>query len=154
MFNALRTRPRSWLVAAFAATTLFSAPALADIRLCNYSGETVWAARAEYTPGRTWRTVGWWGIANNQCVTNYSGAPANTRYYFHAYGEGTGRQFGGPNSFCVVPGQRFQLEDAADTSRCPGSARAFFCRWTADSSTEEVVFTASAQGLHESRCDI
>ncbi len=131
-----------------AASSAFSA----QIKLCNYTGEAIYAVRAEYTGGADFRTVGYYKVDNNTCSLNVS-QTTNTRYYYYAEGA-SGKRYGGPNSFCVVPYKGFTLEAAQDTASCPGNTRPFFCRWTADAPVDEVVFTPSGTGLHESRCDI
>jgi len=129
-----------------------TAASAAQIKLCNYTGENIYVVRAEYTGGTSFRTVGYFKVENGVCKLNVANT-TNTRYYYHAR-SASGKTYGGPRTFCVVPNKAFTLEAAEDVGSCPDSTRSFFCRWTADAAVEEVVFTQGGQGLHESRCDI
>ena len=82
----------------------------AQIRLCNYAGEKIYAVRAEYTSGNDWRTIGYYPVDPNTCVVNVY-QTTNTRTYYYAE-TASGRQFGGPYSFCVIPHKAFTLESA------------------------------------------
>jgi len=131
---------------------LATAASAAQVKLCNYTGENIYVVRAEYTGSSNFRTVGYFKVENGVCKLNVA-KTANTRYYFHAKSE-SGKTYGGPSTFCVVPNKAFTLEAAQDLASCPGNTRSFFCRWTADAEVDEVVFTQGGQGLHEGRCDI
>src|SRR5262245_42477871 len=81
-----------WAVslAGFALASLTAmAPAAADFRVCNKSGETVDVAFGYNGGGRTgWIAEGWWTIHPGAgCVTVF-GAQLNNRYYY-LYAEGS-----------------------------------------------------------------
>ena len=57
--------------AGFALVT--AAPASADLRMCNNTGNRVSVALA-YTDGQGWVSEGWWNIKSNDCQTLLRGA--------------------------------------------------------------------------------
>jgi uncharacterized membrane protein len=139
--------------ASLAACVVTTHALAAQIKLCNYTGETVWAVRAEYAGGSEWRTIGYYEVLNNECKLNVA-KTTNTRYYYYAYGL-SGKEYTGPNQFCIVRNRAFALETAQNISNCAqADIKSFFCRWTADSEVDEVIFTPGGAGLHEARCDI
>lgn len=74
-----------------------SAPARADLKLCNTTGSRV-GVSIGYKDGDGWTTEGWWNIAARSCETILRGPLVARYYYLYALdydqgGEWSGRAF-------------------------------------------------------------
>src|SRR6478609_1665337 len=71
------------MLAGFVLMTLAatSAPALADLRVCNQSTNQVSIALG-YRAEKGWQSEGWWVAPPDNCVTIYRGNLEARRYYY------------------------------------------------------------------------
>ncbi|WP_439574348.1 DUF1036 domain-containing protein [Phreatobacter sp.] len=95
-FLASRTALIAGLVAG-GAWLAGTAPAAADLRLCNSTASRVGVAIG-YKEGEGWTTEGWWNIAPKSCETILRGTLVARYYYLYAVdydqgGEWSGRAF-------------------------------------------------------------
>jgi len=60
-----------------------TAPALADLRFCNLTGNRVGVA-VGYKDRQGWVTEGWWNLTPRGCETVIKGALLSQFYYVHA----------------------------------------------------------------------
>ncbi|WDR04879.1 DUF1036 domain-containing protein [Devosia rhodophyticola] len=59
----------------------FSAPAMADLRVCNETGNMVSVAMG-YRAERGWQSEGWWQTQPGDCQVLYQGSLADRSYYY------------------------------------------------------------------------
>jgi uncharacterized membrane protein len=74
------TKPLAALCVAFLFSTFASAPASADLKLCNKTQSRVGVAIG-YKDKDGWASEGWWNVQPNACETLYPG-PLIARYYY------------------------------------------------------------------------
>lgn len=93
---------RMFLRPALIATALvgLSAPALADLRMCNTTGSRVGVAIG-YRDAQGWVTEGWWNIAPRGCETLLRGTLAARFYYVHAVDYDRGGEWTGKSMMCT-----------------------------------------------------
>jgi uncharacterized membrane protein len=77
-----------------------SAPALADLRMCNTTGSRVGVAIG-YRDAQGWVTEGWWNIAPRGCETLLRGTLAARFYYVHAVDYDRGGEWTGKSMMCT-----------------------------------------------------
>ncbi|MBA4335742.1 MAG: DUF1036 domain-containing protein [Bosea sp. (in: a-proteobacteria)] len=77
-----------------------SAPALADLRMCNTTGSRVGVAIG-YRDAQGWTTEGWWNIAPRACETLLRGTLAARFYYVHAVDYDRGGEWTGKSVMCT-----------------------------------------------------
>ena len=82
------------------ALTGLSAPALADLRMCNTTGSRVGVAIG-YRDAQGWVTEGWWNIAPRGCETLLRGTLAARFYYVHAVDYDRGGEWTGKSMMCT-----------------------------------------------------
>jgi uncharacterized membrane protein len=85
----------------------FSAPALADFRLCNNATSRVSVALA-YTDGQAWVTEGWWNLKQSACETLLRGPLAAQFYYVYAMDERGGEWKG--KAYMCTRDREFRIE--------------------------------------------
>lgn len=108
--------------AMFVAAAFHPSPALAYLKLCNESGEKVWATIAYYDSSyQYYISEGWWSIEPEGCKTVLS-YDLKDRYYY-VYGHSSNLTWSGDYSFCVDPDNPFTLYNAGE--RCSGEWRKF-----------------------------
>jgi uncharacterized membrane protein len=97
-----RRRTRAALAAIVLATGFFAAtaPARADLRLCNKTASTVSVAIG-YKAKDGWRTEGWWNIEGAKCGTLLSGALGSRYYYLYAVDSNRGGEWSGKAFMCT-----------------------------------------------------
>ncbi len=89
--------------AASAAVALFatgSAPALADLKLCNSTDSRIGVAIG-YQDKDGWVTEGWWNIASQTCESLLKGAVPSRFLYVHAVDYDHGGEWVGRNFMCT-----------------------------------------------------
>lgn len=84
---------------AFAAVVL-ATPAMADLRLCNKTANTVSVAIG-YKANDGWRTEGWWNIGGAKCGTLLTGALGSRYYYLYAVDSNRGGEWSGKAFMCT-----------------------------------------------------
>jgi uncharacterized membrane protein len=111
--RASRPRPR----AALACLLLLagSAPASADLKLCNASGSRV-GVSIGYQDAKGWATEGWWNIAPQSCETLLKGPVPSRFIYVHAVDYDRGGQWAGTNYMCTHD-RSFAIRDFKDCQR-------------------------------------
>jgi uncharacterized membrane protein len=77
-----------------------SAPALADLRMCNTTASRIGVAIG-YRDGQGWVTEGWWNIAPRGCETLLRGTLAARFYYVHAVDYDKGGEWTGKSVMCT-----------------------------------------------------
>lgn len=77
-----------------------SAPALADLRMCNTTGSRIGVAIG-YRDAQGWTTEGWWNIAPRACETLLRGTLAARFYYVHAVDYDRGGEWTGKSVMCT-----------------------------------------------------
>ncbi len=85
----------------------FSAPALADFRLCNNATSRVSVA-ISYTDGQAWVTEGWWNLKQSACETLLRGPLAAQFYYVYAMDERGGEWKG--KAYMCTRDREFRIE--------------------------------------------
>jgi uncharacterized membrane protein len=119
-------------IALFALTALHPAPALADFRVCNQSGEKIAVAIAYFgSDDDGWVSEGWWNLADGECATPISKDLDNRYYYLFA--DGDQHTWTGDYDNCVDPSTAFTLKHA--DSDCNFAKKSFFKVDTGDTST-------------------
>ncbi|HEV3045240.1 MAG TPA: DUF1036 domain-containing protein, partial [Roseiarcus sp.] len=81
-----KIRSRAGLVACALAIAAGAAPARADFRMCNNTGNRVSVALA-YTDGQNWTSEGWWNLKPSDCDILLRGTLAAQFYYVYAMDE-------------------------------------------------------------------
>lgn len=77
-----------------------TAPALADLRMCNTTSSRVGVAIG-YRDAQGWTTEGWWNIAPRACETLLRGTLAARFYYVHAVDYDRGGEWTGKSVMCT-----------------------------------------------------
>ncbi|WP_425402366.1 DUF1036 domain-containing protein [Kaistia adipata] len=111
----LRSWPRTALLAsaaAFAALFLQTAPASADLRLCNKTPSRVGVAIG-YKDKKVWTTEGWWNVPVNSCETLVSGTLVSRYYYVYAVDYDQGGEWSGKYVMCTKD-KMFTIEGTED----------------------------------------
>ena len=119
-FLMLRSHHRSGPLAALGlaavllllAPELGTAPAFADLRLCNKTNNRVGVAIG-YKDKKTWTTEGWWNIPVNSCETLVSGTLVSRFYYVYAVDYDHGGEWGGKYVMCTKD-KMFTIEGTED----------------------------------------
>jgi len=125
------------VIALFAAAAARPAPALADFKICNESGERIAAAIAYNDPdSQNWVSRGWWNLDDGECKTLLGGVLKDKYYYLR--GDGDAHYWGGEYKFCVDNNNKFTLNEADST--CDYDYEAFFKIDTGDASSYTYTF--------------
>ncbi len=77
-----------------------TAPASADLRLCNKTNNRV-GVSIGYKDKKTWTTEGWWNIPVNSCETLVSGTLVSRFYYVYAVDYDHGGEWSGKYVMCT-----------------------------------------------------
>jgi uncharacterized membrane protein len=124
-------------IAGFALASLAAiAPAAAEFRVCNKSGETVDVAFGYSGGGKTgWIAEGWYKVNAGGCVTVFGGRLNNRYYYLYAESAG-GREWTGERGagapFCITRKQfklfqnRYGSNQEADCAKHQLESKRFF----------------------------
>jgi uncharacterized membrane protein len=121
-----RSRPGVALaVAAIAGLLALSAPAFADLKLCNITTSRVGVALGYSDAAGGWTTEGWWTLPAQTCETLYKGA-LNTRYwYVHAVDYDSGGEWAG-QSFMCTQDKAFTIKGVQDCAKRGYNRTGFF----------------------------
>jgi uncharacterized membrane protein len=95
-----RTAPAAAGLAVGIFLCAFTAPALADLRLCNMTQSRVSIALG-YRDAQGWATEGWWNLKPNDCDTLLKGALAARFYYVFAADSERGGEWSGKAFMCT-----------------------------------------------------
>ncbi len=90
----------SFLLFAALPILLAAAPARADLRLCNRTGNRIGIAIG-YRDEQGWTTEGWWNLAGNACETLLQGPLGARFYYLFAIDYDQGGEWGGKAYMCT-----------------------------------------------------
>lgn len=77
-----------------------ASPALADLRLCNYTPSRVGVALG-YSDQQGWVTEGWWNLTPRACETVLKGPLASQFYYVYAVDYDRGGEWNGKHLMCT-----------------------------------------------------
>jgi uncharacterized membrane protein len=130
-------------MAAAAISLYFSAPSLADFRVCNATQNLVGVAIG-YRAKSGWITEGWWIVEGSTCKTLVEGPLASRYYYLFAEDAERGALWEGPVKMCIAE-KEFKI---AGTNDCfaRGYQRAGFQEYdTGQQSSWMVQLTDSPQ---------
>lgn len=90
-----------WLaLATIVFSFIYSAPARADLRVCNQIGKPVSVALG-YRAERGWQSEGWWVIAPDSCTTVFQGNLNARFYYLYAADDISGGSWDGSVFMCT-----------------------------------------------------
>ena len=93
----------------------FSAPARADLELCNTTPSRIGIAIG-YQDKTGWATEGWWNLAAGKCEKLLRGPPPSRYVYVYAVDYDRGGEWAGTNFMCTED-KSFQIRDIADCER-------------------------------------
>lgn len=79
---------------------LLSAPAKADLRMCNTTGSRIGVAIG-YRDAQGWVTEGWWNLSPRGCETLLRGTLAARFYYVYALDYDKGGEWTGKSIMCT-----------------------------------------------------
>jgi uncharacterized membrane protein len=82
------------------ALTFLPAPAIADLRLCNNTGNRVGVA-VGYKEAEGWTTEGWWNLSARSCETLLRGSLVARFYYVYAVDYDRGGEWSGQAFLCT-----------------------------------------------------
>jgi len=91
---------------------LGTAPAWADLKLCNTTASRVGVAIG-YKDTEGWATEGWWNIASHSCETLLKGVLIAQFYYIHAIDYDRGGEWSGTLFMCTDD-KSFTIRDTKD----------------------------------------
>jgi uncharacterized membrane protein len=105
---------RSLMAAAllFAALAVTTAPARADLRVCNQSSNTVSIALG-YRADRGWQSEGWWVAPSGDCAIVVQGELNSRFYYLYIADDIGGGAWDGDNFMCTRD-ESFTIFDTGD----------------------------------------
>jgi uncharacterized membrane protein len=89
------------LLAAASLMMLGSAPAHADLKLCNSTSSRI-GVSVGYQDPMGWTTEGWWNIAAQTCETLLKGAVPSRFVYVNAIDYDRGGEWAGGNFMCTA----------------------------------------------------
>lgn len=103
--------------------TAFSAPAAADLKLCNMTASRVGVA-VGYKDQNGWVAEGWWNVLSHSCETLFIGELKARFYYVHAVDYDRGGEWSG-KAFMCTDNKAFTIRDV-DTCEKRGYKRSGF----------------------------
>jgi uncharacterized membrane protein len=123
--RALSGQSAALAVAAIAGLLALSAPAFADLKLCNITTSRVGVALGYSDTAGGWTTEGWWTLPAQTCETIYKGV-LNTRYwYVHAVDYDSGGEWAG-QSFMCTHDKAFTIKGVQDCAKRGYNRTGFF----------------------------
>lgn len=93
-------RPTLCLALLTAGLLMASAPAKADLRMCNTTGSRIGVAIG-YRDAQGWVTEGWWNLSPRGCETLLRGTLAARFYYVYALDYDKGGEWTGKSIMCT-----------------------------------------------------
>jgi uncharacterized membrane protein len=138
------TRARALGCGALLAITAsaISAPAKADFRLCNNTGNRVGIAIG-YKENESWTTEGWWNISARSCETVLRGTLVARFYYIYAVDYDRGGEWSGQAFMCSRE-KEFTIRGTEDCLARGFDRTGFFEVDTGDQPSWTVQLTESA----------
>jgi uncharacterized membrane protein len=124
------------------AATATSAPAKADFRLCNNTGNRVGIAIG-YKENESWTTEGWWNISARSCETVLRGTLVARFYYIYAVDYDRGGEWSGQAFMCSRE-KEFTIRGTEDCLARGFDRTGFFEVDTGDQPSWTVQLTESA----------
>jgi uncharacterized membrane protein len=113
------------VIAAAALLAIFAtAPALADLKMCNATTSRVGVAIG-YQDSKGWATEGWWNIAGQTCETLLKGAVPSRYVYVHAIDYDRGGEWAGTNMMCSTD-KSFAIRGVQDCQKRGYKRTGFF----------------------------
>jgi len=109
----------------FAVTASFTAPAAAELRVCNNTGATVSLAIGYPRTSGLWVSEGWWPLQGMSCGVLVDGPLTARYYYLYAIDTEQGGEWGGEAYLCTEP-QEFTIEGDQDCIRRGYNRTGFF----------------------------
>ena len=109
---------------ASAMVLVYTAPAQADLKLCNSTSSRVGVAIG-YQDTEGWATEGWWNIASQTCETLLKGAVPSRYVYVHAVDYDRGGEWAGKNAKCTAD-KSFAIRGVQDCLRRGYKQTGFF----------------------------
>ncbi len=92
-----------------------TAPALADLKLCNTTASRVGVAIG-YKDKKGWATEGWWNIPSHTCETLLKGNLIARYYYIHAIDYDRGGEWSGKAYMCTAD-KAFTIRGVLDCAK-------------------------------------
>ncbi len=123
---------------------LGSAPAWADLKLCNATSGRIGVAIG-YQDGKGWATEGWWNIASQTCETLLKGTLGSRFYYVHAIDYDRGGEWAGSNMMCTAD-KTFTVRGNQDCQRRGYKRTGFFEVDTNDAKDWTIRLTDPGEG--------
>jgi len=121
--QSVLSRP-SVLLAAAAASIVFSLPARADLKLCNTTTSRIGVAIG-YSDAAGWATEGWWTLPAQTCETLYKGPLTSRYWYVHAIDYDGGGEWAG-QSFMCTKDKAFTIKGVQDCTKRGFNRTGFF----------------------------
>ena len=96
-----RRAPQTRMLLLAGAIAALSAPAHADLKLCNATSARVGVAIG-YQKATGWSTEGWWNISAKTCETMLKGKVPSRYIYVYAIDYERGGEWSGPTMMCTA----------------------------------------------------
>jgi uncharacterized membrane protein len=122
-----------------------SAPALADLKLCNTTSSRIGVSIGYQDKVTGWTTEGWWNIAARTCETLFKGTLSSRFYYVHAIDYDRGGEWAGKSAMCTVD-KSFTIRGTQDCVRRGYKSTGFFEVDTQDSKDWTIHLTDPSEG--------
>ncbi len=137
-----RQKPRSFpaigVIAAIIAGC-WTAPALADLKVCNTTSSMV-GVSVGYKLTEGWITEGWWRIPADECTSVFEGDLNSRYFYLHAEDAESGGRWRGPVFMCTSS-KKFKIKGLKNCYSRGYERTGFFEVDTADQKNWQVRLT-------------
>lgn len=137
-------RRRAFASALLAALVGCTAPAYADLKLCNTTSSRIGVAIG-YRDGSGWATEGWWTLASQTCEVLYKGALSSRYWYVHAIDYDRGGEWAG-QSFMCTRDKAFTIKGVQDCTKRGYNRTGFFEVDTKDANDWTIRLTDPSEG--------
>jgi uncharacterized membrane protein len=111
--------------AAVAGTLVLSAPASADLKLCNTTTSRVGVALGYSDASDGWTTEGWWTLPALTCEILYKGKLSSRYWYVHAIDYDSGGEWAGQRFMCTHD-KAFSIKGIQDCEKRGYNRTGFF----------------------------
>ena len=101
-----------------------SAPAFADLRLCNFTESRV-GITVGYKDDKGWVTEGWWNVLARGCATLITGELKGRFYYVHGIDYDRGGEWAGQSFMCTAD-PSFTIKGVQDCQKRGFNRTGFF----------------------------
>lgn len=120
------SRPGVALIrAAIAGSMVLSAPANADLKLCNTTPSRIGVAIGYNDTSGGWTTEGWWTLSGRTCETLYKGPLTSRYWYVHAIDYDGGGEWAGQSFMCTTD-KAFTIKGVQDCAKRGYNRTGFF----------------------------